>query len=196
MNNKKFFDSSDTYYTDLSAPSALTANRNVKFPNASGTLSLVGGTETLVNKTLTSPVITTPTIDGVTYSTRNARQIIIEAITLNGTAIKAANMDIWTAPANCIILQCLLNITTKSTGASTLNIGYNTTSGQNTDTMFDGIDTGTATGFYDSLATTDAGTNALLKAQKAASGKYLVATCATGDTTAMVGTIYITYILA
>lgn len=195
MNNKRFYDASDSYHINVTAPATLTANHLVKFPDSAGTLSIVDNTETLTNKTLTSPIITTPVVDGVTYSTRNSRQVIIEAISLVGNTIQLANTDVWVAPANCIILQCLLNITTKSSGASTLNIGYNTTSGQNTDTMFDGIDTGTAIGFYDSLITADAGTNALVKAQKAASGKYLVATAATGNTNGMLGTLYITYIL-
>jgi hypothetical protein len=43
-----------------------TADRTISFPNATGTVSLVTGTETLTNKTLTSPTINTPTINSPT----------------------------------------------------------------------------------------------------------------------------------
>lgn len=62
------FDSSGlTYdqngYQSKVSSKTLTANRNVYIPNASGTLLLDSATQTLTNKTLTSPVLTTPQIN-------------------------------------------------------------------------------------------------------------------------------------
>jgi hypothetical protein len=75
MNIKRFYDSSDSYCINLRAKSTLTANRIITFPDASGEVSLVGGTETLTNKTLTTPTITVPIIDSIDF-TGSASQLI------------------------------------------------------------------------------------------------------------------------
>lgn len=146
-------------------------------------------TQTLTNKTLTAPII-----DGVTYSTANDRQVITEAVAISGTALHAANLTLWTAPAAAIILRVILNITTQSTGASTIDIGYTATTATTTsDTLLDGV-SGAAVANFDSMnAALDTGANA--KAQVAASGKWITADEASGDTTALVGVVYIQYIL-
>jgi hypothetical protein len=194
MNNKKFYDSADSYHVSLQAPSTLTANRNIAFPNAAGTLSLVTGTETLTNKTLTSPALTTPIIDGVTYSALNERQIIVDTYTLGGAAIHAANLAIWSAPAAAIILRLIVNITTASTGASTLDFGYTAVSATtSSDTLLDGI-SGTPAKLFDSAdASLDSQANTL--AQLAASGKWITVDEASGDATGLVGVAYIFYML-
>lgn len=52
----------DSFETNL-IPIDPTADRNVYIPNASGTLLLDSATQTLTNKTLTSPILTTPQIN-------------------------------------------------------------------------------------------------------------------------------------
>ena len=53
----------DAHETFLMADSA-TADRTITLPNATGTISLIGNTETLTNKTLTSPTITGAALGG------------------------------------------------------------------------------------------------------------------------------------
>ena len=57
-----------------------TADRTITIPDATGTVSLVTGTETLTNKTLTSPVLTTPRIAdaGFIADANGAEQIIFQ----------------------------------------------------------------------------------------------------------------------
>lgn len=138
--------------------------------------------------------LTTPTIDGVTMSAANDRQIITEVVTISGDALHAANLTLWTAPAAALILRVILNVTTASTGASTIDIGYTaTTATTSSDTLLDGV-SGTPAAVFDSMnAALDSGANA--KAQLAASGKWITADEASGDTTGMVAVAYIQYVL-
>ncbi len=164
-------------------------------PNADYTRT--GATDTggtYSGATLTSPVITGGSINGVANSTLNARNVITEVVALSGTALHAANLPLWTAPAAALILRVLLNITTQSTGASTIDIGYTAVSGTTTsDTLLDGV-SGAAVALFDSMnAALDSGANA--KAQLAASGGFITADEASGDTTAMVAVVYIQYVL-
>ena len=157
-------------------------------------------TQTLAGKTLsgaasTSQALTTPVIDGVTYSALNERQIIVDVVPISGAALHAANLTLWTAPAAAIILRVLLDVTTVATGAATVDIGYTaTTATTSSDTLLDGIDANAAIALFDSMnAALDTGANAL--AQKAASAKWITADEASGDTTGMVAVAYIFYIL-
>lgn len=160
------------------------------------------GTQTLTNKTLTSPsltatssVLTTPVIDGVTYSAANDRQVVTTVVAVDGDTVHAAVTPLWVAPAGAVILRVLLNITTVSTGASTINVGYTAVSATTaSDTLLDGIDGNAATGLFDSMnAALDTGANA--HAQLAASGKWITIAEATGDTSGLVGTAYIQYVV-
>lgn len=167
----------------------------LKYNDAGNIRTVVNTNEaqTLTNKTSTSQVLTTPVIDGVTYSAANDRQLICEVVAIAGAALHAANLTLWTAPAAALIDRVVLNITTKSTGASTIDIGYTAVGATTTsDTLLDGIDSGTAIGVFDSAdPTLDSGANA--HAQLAASGKWITADEASGDTTGLVANIYIFY---
>jgi len=156
-----------------------------------------GGTyanATLTGATMTGARLTTPIIDGVTQSAANDRQVITEMVAIDGAALHAANLTLWTAPAAALILRVVLNITTASTGASTIDIGYTATTATTTsDTLLDGV-SGTPAAVFDSMnAALDSGANA--KAQLAASGKWITADEASGDTTGMVAVAYIQYVL-
>jgi hypothetical protein len=160
-----------------------------------GALTVSGALTSTGAITNTSAVLTTPVIDGVTYSAANDRQIITEVVAVSGTALQAANLTLWTAPAASIILRVMLDVTTVATGACTVDIGYTATTATTTsDTLLDGIDVNAAIALFDSgNAALDSGANA--KAQKAASGKWITADSASGDATGMVANAYIQYIL-
>lgn len=144
-----------------------------------GQLILPAGT------TLTNPTITNGTL---------TRFPVTTVFAVTGTALHAANLTAWTAPAASVILRVLLDITTQSTGASTIDIGY-TAVGATTssDTLLDGI-SGASVALFDSMnAALDSGANAL--AQRAASGKWITMDEATGDVTGLVANLYVTYML-
>jgi hypothetical protein len=123
------------------------------------------------------------------------RMIKCDVVAISGTALQAANLTLWTAPAASIILRVLLDVTTVATGAATVDIGYTaTTATTSSDTLLDGVDVNGAIALFDSMnAALDSGANA--KAQKAASGKWITADSASGDTTGMVANAYIFYVL-
>lgn len=156
---------------------------------------------TLVTTTITSPTITSPTITGGSISATTDvsavfedRVVKTETFTVGGAALHAANLTAWTAPAAAIILRVIFNITTASTGASTIDIGYTATTATTTsDTLLDGV-SGATIAIFDSMnAALDSGANAL--AQLAASGKWITMDEASGDTTGLVGVLYIQYFL-
>ena len=141
----------------------------------------------------TSGALTTPVIDGVTYSAANERQVIVEVYPLSGTALHAAIVNAVTFTSAALILRVIADITTVATAACTLDIGYSTTTATTSDTLLDGIDVNSAIGVFDSMdPTLDTGTNA--HAQKAASGKFITVDEKTGDATGLVGNLYIFYI--
>jgi hypothetical protein len=160
-----------------------------------GALTVTGALTASGVITGTSAVLTTPVIDGVAQSALNDRQIITEVVAISGTALQAANLTLWTAPAAAIILRVMLDVTTVATGAATVDIGYTAASATtSSDTLLDGVDVNASIALFDSMnAALDSGANA--KAQKAASAKWITADSASGDTTGMVANAYIQYIL-
>lgn len=198
---------------------AFNPNEDVTFPagvtvTVAGTLAATGtatsggatvvttsGTQTLTNKTLTAPaatsaVLTTPVIDGVTYSALNDRQVITEAFAVSGAALHAAVLPAVVFPANAIILRAVLVTTTASTGACTIDVGYTAASATtSSDTLLDGVDANaTAPAVYDSMDPT-LSTGAKAHAQYAASAKWVTIDEKTGDSTGLVAVLYVQYIL-
>lgn len=154
----------------------------------------------LSNKTLPalaseSAVLTTPVIDGVTYSALNDRQLITEAFAVDGAALHAAVLPAVVFPADAIIVRAILNITTVATAACTIDVGYTAvTATTSSDTLLDGIDANAAIGVFDSMnAALDAGANA--KAQAAAAEKWVTIDEKTGDSTGLVAVLYVQYFL-
>jgi hypothetical protein len=90
------------------------------------------------------------------------------------------------------VTRVLLDITTASTGASTVDIGVATASTTSNDTLIDGL-SGAATGLFDN--TENGGTNGV-GAKKLAAGSYVTGSQATGDTAGLVGSVFIEYIAA
>lgn len=87
----------------------------------------------------------------------------------------------------------VMDVTTKSTGAATVDIGVASASTTLSDTLIDGVDVGTATIVANSEK--HAGTNGMGKV-KLPAGSYVTGSMASGDTAGMVATVAIEYIAA
>lgn len=118
---------------------------------------------------------------------------------LTGAAIHAGTGGVvaWQNPEASAILitRVVLDLTTVSTGACTLDIGVTATSATtSSDTLLDGIDANAAIGVFDSMnAALDSGANAL--AQKLAAAKWVTIDEKTGDATGLVANLYVFYVV-
>lgn len=112
--------------------------------------------------------------------------------TLAGASIHAA-VQAWQNPeaVAIIITRVVLDRTTKSTGASTMDIGTTATSATTaSDNLLDGVNSGAAEAIEDNIA--DAGTNGKAR-QKLAAGKWVTFKEASGDVTGLAANAYIHY---
>lgn len=154
---------------------------------------VIGGTHTVTDETLTSPTINNPTI---AFDSATARGVKVGRLAITGAALHAATTLAWQNPESSaiIILRVWLDVTTVSTGAASVDVGYTATSATTTsDTLLDGVDVNAATAVFDSMnAALDAGANA--KAQKAASAKWVTIT-QSAETTGLVANLYIEYVV-
>ncbi|HEX7334227.1 MAG TPA: hypothetical protein VF290_22165 [Pyrinomonadaceae bacterium] len=119
-----------------------------------------------------------------------ADKVAIKALT--GAALHAANLSWQNPEATAIIItRIVLDRTTKSTGASTIDIGTTAVSATtSSDNLIDGVDSGAAEGVEDNI--NDAGTNGKAR-QKLAAGKWVTFDEASGDVTGLVANAYIHY---
>lgn len=124
------------------------------------------------------------------------RVIKIAKVSIGGTALHAGVLA-WTNPeaSSVFVLRCVLDVTTASTGACTVDIGPTATSATTaSDTLIDGKSVA-GTGTFDSTDDTDNGTNGVAKAQKLASAKWVTFKEASGDATGLVAVAYIFYVV-
>lgn len=147
------------------------------------------------------------------FTDLEADNITADTLTVNGVAITPVDTDLkvdkvalaavrtaggvlaWQNPtgASIIVTSVVLDITTASTGASTIDVGYTATSATtSSDTIIDGV-SGASIAVVDSQI--NAGTNGV-GPQKVAAGKWITASEASGDVTGLVGSAYIYYHLA
>lgn len=90
-----------------------------------------------------------------------------------------------------IVTRVVIDLTTKSSGAGTLDVGMTATSAATSaDNLIDGLDVNAATGVFDNVE--NQGTNGT-GAQKVASGKWITASKATGNMAGIVGSAYLHY---
>jgi len=89
-----------------------------------------------------------------------------------------------------LITRLVLDVTTKSTGAATLDIGVAANATTLNDTLIDGLSVATA-GTYDNIE--NQGTNGV-SSKKIAAGEYVTASMASGDPAGMVATVYVEYV--
>lgn len=110
-------------------------------------------------------------------------------------AAQQAGVQSWANPegVSIVITRALLDVTTPSSGACTLDIGTTATSATTTsDNLIDGLSVAAA-GLFSNLK--NPGTNGKAD-QKLASGKWVTSTSSSGDATGLVATLYIHYQLA
>lgn len=95
--------------------------------------------------------------------------------------------------AAIMVKRVFLDVTTKTTGACTVDIGTTATSATTlSDNLIDGLDVNAATGLFDNI--TDKGTNGKSR-QKLADGKWVTGSVASGASAGIVGFAYIEYIV-
>lgn len=133
------------------------------------------------------------TLGGTTVSTSN-RVVKIAKVAL-GTTDTAGGIFAWSNPetVSIIVTRVILDVTTKTTGACTVDVGTTATSATtSSDNLIDGKDINAATGVFDNIE--DQGTNGTSR-QKLASGKWVTASVASGASAGLVGYAYIEYLL-
>lgn len=117
----------------------------------------------------------------------------VARVPLAGLADTGGGIGAWRNPeaVSILITRVVLDITTKATGACTMDTGSTPTGATtSSDNFIDGLDVGTAAGVFDNLG--DPGTNGKAK-QKLASGKWVTFSRASGASAGLVGFAYITY---
>lgn len=112
-----------------------------------------------------------------------------------GVADTGGGVLAWANPetASILITRIVFDVTTKSTGACTLDVGTTATNATtSSDNLMDGIDVGTAAGVFDNI--TNKGDNGK-SLQKLASGKWVTASKASGAAAGLAGFAYIEYVI-
>ena len=108
----------------------------------------------------------------------------------------AAGVFAWQNPeASAIVVhRLIIDLTTKSTAACTINVGTDGDGTGSSDNLIDGLDVNAATGVFDNM--TNSGTNGKELQRVDAKGgttDYITASKATGATAGIVGNAYIFY---
>lgn len=112
-------------------------------------------------------------------------------VPLSATAGTAGVLNLLNPEGSDVyISRVILEITTKATGACTLDAGIHA-SGASSDNLIDGLDVGTAAGVFDNLK--NPGTNGKA-GQKWAAGSKLTVSQASGSVAGMVGNLYVEYV--
>lgn len=142
---------------------------------------------------------------GATYTTTQLNQVTDAFGTVDfDRAVKVARVALaavdtaggvfaWQNPEASAVLvhRVLLDVTTKTTGACTLDAGMTATSATTlADNLIDGQDINAATGVFDNID--NQGTNGTSK-QKVAAGKWVTGSVASGASAGLVGFAYIFY---
>lgn len=136
--------------------------------------------------------------DGTPVWVDSGNNRVIPAGVFSGSlgAAGAAAGDILGVANPCtgawLVTSIFITTTTKSTGASTIDVGVAANSSTLNDGLIDGLDTGTAV-VTNANNFANAGTNGKAS-QQGAAGTVLTGSEASGDTTGMVGTYFGTFI--
>jgi hypothetical protein len=141
-----------------------------------------GATEWVIGGTLT--VESGAVISGLPRVTK----VALAAGTAAGGVLSWANP----AGASIIVHNIVLDITTQSTGASTIDVGVAANGTTSSDTLIDGV-SGAAAGVFNSA--TNAGSNGSMS-RKMTSTQFVTASQASGAVAGLVGSAYITWSLA
>ena len=104
----------------------------------------------------------------------------------------AGGVFAWSPGAAVIIQRVFLDVTTKATGACTVDVGVAVNGTTLADTLIDGLDVNAATGLFDNI--TDKGTNGKSR-QRCGATQYVTGSVASGASAGIVGNAYIEYVL-
>lgn len=124
---------------------------------------------------------------GSAYRPTTRVKVALAALDTGGGVLSWQNPE----SVSIIVERIIFDVTTKSTGACTVDVGTTATSATtSSDNLMDGLDVGTAAGVFDNFG--DPGTNGKFK-QKLAAGKWITASKASGAAAGLVGSAYIEY---
>ncbi len=144
--------------------------------------------DSIFGSTTGKAIVRSSTAWGADLCVRVAKVAIAGVVATTGGAI-ASWVPAEGAPV--MITRALLRTTTKSTGAATVDIGIGTNATTTSDTLIDGLDVGTAVVCADNI--TDGGTNG--KSRQLLSGVQYLTVTGSADTTGLVGSLYVEYLL-
>ncbi len=127
----------------------------------------------------------------------NLREPITVRLAL-GTVATGGGVLAWQNPHDSaiIITRLVLDVTTKTTAACTVDAGSAANGTTSSDNLINGLDIGTAIGTFDNVS--DGGTNGKARQKLAAKGgaaDYLTVSQASGAIAGLVGYAYVTYII-
>ena len=147
-----------------------------------------GGSEWVVGGTLTLNGTLAVANGAVVSGLPRVTKVALAAGTAAGGVLSWANP----AGASIIVHNIVLDITTQSTGASTIDVGVAANGTTSSDTLIDGV-SGAAAGVFNSA--TNAGSNGSMS-RKLTSTQFITASQASGAVAGLVGSAYITWSLA
>ncbi|MBI5964929.1 MAG: hypothetical protein HY863_15730 [Chloroflexi bacterium] len=119
----------------------------------------------------------------------NSYKVALAALDTAGGVLGLANPE----GVDLIVTRVVVDVTTKSTSACTVDAGIAANGTTSADNLLDGLDVGTAAGTFDNVA--DVGTNGKAR-KKWTSGQFLTISKASGAAAGLVGNAYIEYIRA
>jgi len=127
----------------------------------------------------------------------NLREPITVRLAL-ATGATGGGVLAWQNPHDSaiIITRLVLDVTTKTTAACTVDAGSAANGTTSSDNLINGLDIGTAIGTFDNVS--DGGTNGKARQKLAAKGgaaDYLTVSQASGAIAGLVGYAYVTYII-
>ena len=123
----------------------------------------------------------------MTADQKGAYKVALAALDAAGGVLALLNPE----GVDLIITRFVVDVTTKSTGACTVDAGIAADATTSNDTLLDGLDVGTAIGLFDNIE--NQGTNGVA-AKKWPAAQYLNISKASGAAAGLVGNAYIDYV--
>ena len=96
--------------------------------------------------------------------------------------------------ASAVVFRLVLDVTTATTAACTLDVGTDGAGTSSSDNLLDGVDVGTATGLFDNMTNKGSSGKELQRLDaKGGTTDYITASMASGAAAGLVGNAYIIY---
>jgi hypothetical protein len=157
---------------------------NIK-QNTDGTMSFTKGSNDVPVSRIGGPVTATATAPA--YHGVQTAKVALSAVDTAGGFFAWANPE----TVAIMVIRLVLDITTNSSGACTVDCGIAANGTTLNDTLIDGASVATAAKVLDNV--NDAGTNGKAR-QKVAVGSYVTGSVASGASAGVVGSAYIEYV--